>query len=338
MKRLILLLNLFVCTQAIHAQIQSNCNPSNVLIAYYDQDIKHLALKRIYDLKSPSVDSIKIPEKFQDTIRKGLAAIFNLTNLKERDSVFDHYCIHQSISDKLFTSIYVGVDKSFAWTQQWKNKNITTGIPDLDKLLSTHGFTVSSYSNLINYAVLTTNQLINIMPLCDSLEKFAGVLYSEPQPVNGDGDKIIYTKIGNDRFYDFTVGYGDCQSGCTGKHTFKFKVNSNCSVNYLGVFDVTTSGYNIPKPINCNISATSIKKHIARELINIYPNPSNNHIFVETSVPGLIELYNLQGQLILNTAIIQAVTKIDLSGLPKGVYMLKASTDNGYSINKIIKD
>lgn len=338
MKRLILLLTLFVCSQAIHAQIQSNCNPSNVLIAHYDYDIKHLALKRIYDVKSPSMDSIKIPEKFQDTIRKGLAAIFNLTTLVERDSVFDNYCIHQSISNMLFTNIYVGVDKSFAWTQNWKNKNITTGIPDLDKLLSTYGFTVASYSNLINYAVLTTNQIINVMPLCDSLESFAGVIYSDPQPVNGDGDKIIYTKIGNDRFYDFTVGYGDCQSGCIAKHTFKFKVNNNCSVNYLGVVDINNSGYSIPKPINCNISATSIKKQIAKESFNIYPNPSNNHIFVESSQLGLIELYNLQGQLILNTSINQAITKVDLSALPNGIYMLKASTDNGYSINKIVKD
>ena len=65
MKRIILFLVIVACFQTIHAQIQSNCNVPNVLRSNYDSDVKHLALKRVYDLGSTYKDSIKIPIKFQ---------------------------------------------------------------------------------------------------------------------------------------------------------------------------------------------------------------------------------------------------------------------------------
>jgi len=337
-KRIGLLFIILVSFQTLKAQIQSNCNATQVLQAYYDHDIKHLAVKRMFDLKSTNMDSITISERYQDTIRKGMAAIFNLTTLPERDSIFDKYCIHQAISNYLYTEIVVAVDKDYTWTQEWKNLKTITGISALDKLISRYGFAVTRFSSIATYAVLTTNQIINIKPLCDSLETFAGVLFAEPQAVYGDGDEIIYTKIGNNRFYDFTVAYGDCQSGCIAEHTFKFKVDNNCSVSYLGVFDKTSPGYALPKPINCNISTTSIRRPVAEESMRVYPNPTADHLLIESVQKGQIELFNLQGQQVLSADLNSKTMRIDLSNLSNGIYFLKTHVDKDVSVRKIIKN
>lgn len=254
MKKLLLFITVIICVHTINAQIPSSCIVPQVLQTYYDGDVKHLALKRIFAQQAPYIDSINVPQNYQDTIWQGLAAIFNLTPVIERDSVFDNYCIHHEASNFIYHSIYVAVDTTYNWTQQWQNLNTTTGITSLDNLLSTYGFTITSFSTFgSNYATLTTTQNINVIPLCDSIETFSGVLYSEPNPPIGFGNEIIYNKVGNDRFYDFTVGYGDCPSGCTGQHTFKFKVYNNCSVDYLGIFD-NFDPNGLPAPINCNIT------------------------------------------------------------------------------------
>ncbi len=338
MKRIILLLVIVVSSQIIMAQSQSNCNVPNVLRSNYDSDVKHLALKRVYDLGSTYKDSIKIPIKFQDTIWSGLAAIFNLTSLEERDSVFDNYCIHNQFSDYVFTDVYVHLDVSHSWTQNWKTLNTTTGVLALDKLISNYGFKVTYYSSTIKYAILTTKQTINAKPFCDSLQTFLGITFAEPKPtMYGAGDEIIYSKIGNDQFYDFVVGYGDCQSGCIAKHTFKFKVNK-CSVDYVGVFDKTSPSYSIPDPINCEITAAAKISKIIPEQIKIYPNPARNSIFIESLKNGKMEVLNLQGQLVLSGALSQTTTEVNVTDLSKGVYFIKVTADKEVSIKKIMKD
>ncbi len=338
MKRVILLLVIVVCSQRIMAQLQSNCNVPNVLRSNYDSDVKHLALKRVYDLGTTYKDSIKIPVKFQDTIWNGLAAIFNLTSLKERDSVFDNYCIHNQFSDYIYTDVYVHLDANYSWTQNWKTLNTTTGVLALDKLISNYGFTVSYYSSTIKYAILTTKQAINAKPFCDSLQTFGGVLFVEPKPtMYGAGDEIIYSKVGNDQFYDFVVGYGDCQAGCIANHTFKFKVNK-CSVDYLGVFDKTSPSYSIPDPINCEITSSVKITKIIPEQIKIYPNPAKNSIFIESIKNCKMEVFDLQGQLVMSIILSQNTSKVDITGLSKGVYFIKVTADEDVMVRKIMKE
>jgi hypothetical protein len=78
----------------LHAQVPSNCDVSPILQYYYDRDVKHLALTTIYERQSPAMDSIIIPQVYQDTIWKAMAAVFNLADSPARDTVFEIYCIH----------------------------------------------------------------------------------------------------------------------------------------------------------------------------------------------------------------------------------------------------
>lgn len=314
---------IFIISYSIKAQIPSNCIIPTALQNNYDADVKHLALERIFNQNSSYKDSIDVAYSYQDTIWQGLSAIFNLTSVLQRDSVFDKYCIHQEASYFIYHSIYVAVDTSNSWTQQWQNLNITTGITVLDNLLSTYGFIVTNFTNLssINYATLTTTQNINVIPLCDSLETFTGVTYSEPKPPIGDGNDIFYNKQGNDRFYSFSLGLGDCPSGCTGSYTYNFKVYDDCSVDYLGVVENIGFGDELPIPINCNIT-TGVDNKKENTTISIYPNPVYDNLNFSKSLKN-INVYNVLGELMLYKE--EFSTSISTSKLVEGVYFIKCN-------------
>lgn len=69
--------------------------------------------------------------------------------------------------------------------------------------------------------------------------------------------------------------------------------------------------------------------------LNIYPNPFDNQIFVEgTDKTDLqITIYNMKGEICLQTS----NNKIDTSGLPAGVYMLRLEAEGKQLFQKMIK-
>lgn len=70
---------------------------------------------------------------------------------------------------------------------------------------------------------------------------------------------------------------------------------------------------------------------------NIYPNPANDHITVETNLRSEIEIFNIQGQLIkrMNTNGIK--TSIDISNFSGGMYFVKLKTEKKVEVKKFLK-
>jgi len=83
-------------------------------------------------------------------------------------------------------------------------------------------------------------------------------------------------------------------------------------------------------------STTATAEHIP--FFSLYPNPAANYIVVETDQPSQLALYNTQGKLLL-IKLIDGTHKLNLSILPRDVYLLKATDKQGrvYS-QKIIKE
>lgn len=75
----------------------------------------------------------------------------------------------------------------------------------------------------------------------------------------------------------------------------------------------------------------------AESLLIIYPNPANSKITIESQQHELIEISNIQGQLIKTLAIKGNKTNVDISTFPSGVYIIKAKTDEGIAVKKLIK-
>lgn len=67
----------------------------------------------------------------------------------------------------------------------------------------------------------------------------------------------------------------------------------------------------------------------------IYPNPSSDYISITTKNILKIEILNLNGNLINNIPI--KSSRIDISSLPPGLYILKITTNNAILTDKFIK-
>ena len=71
--------------------------------------------------------------------------------------------------------------------------------------------------------------------------------------------------------------------------------------------------------------------------LNLYPNPANDIIEIESLENADIEILNLNGQLIKRIMALGSKTNVDISMLPKGVYFVKTRSDNKINVMKFIK-
>ena len=70
--------------------------------------------------------------------------------------------------------------------------------------------------------------------------------------------------------------------------------------------------------------------------IDIYPNPSSDYIFIRNnSNINSLEIYNLNGELVLSNNNLNNLTKIDLSNLISGIYIVKITDNHSIKTTKI---
>ena len=80
-------------------------------------------------------------------------------------------------------------------------------------------------------------------------------------------------------------------------------------------------------------------KNRTNENISIYPNPASSVITITASGKlSNIEIRDMQGRLLKPVSIIATAqqTKIDISGYPKGIYMLTITTSQGRETEKLL--
>ncbi|MFN0188982.1 MAG: T9SS type A sorting domain-containing protein [Bacteroidia bacterium] len=347
---LILLVSIF---SGSLAQIQSSCVVPQLLSIEYKRDINQLAVQRLFQLQHPDTILVKTPQAHIDTISEGLAAIFNATSIPERDSVFNMYCVHNLnpfAGYGAYAGFIVKVDTNHSWTNAWQNLITITGNPLMDTILTRYHLKISNFYNWIigNYAELSVDSSWNNNALIDSIEMVNGVISAGLNSLVGVAGKISYNKIANTRYYDFDFEYQDCFDGCDAYRRWKFKVNPDCSVDFLGMDNWcywdqfgTTGLCPFPQPINCN-TFTPIKEIVAQEgTVLIVPNPNNGKfqieiIGIDLIEPTNLEVYDIQGKLILNASISNLKTTLDLGTPESGVYIVRIYSEQMIINRKVV--
>ncbi len=125
----------------------------------------------------------------------------------------------------------------------------------------------------------------------------------------------------------------------------KFSVTQG-DVNALDAFDPRTE-WDTLSPLNfsnlrthvCNCSGLLSTNSIAREeAFRAYPNPSNTGILnlSTTSVPTHIEIISILGSKVIQTTANSTSTRINTTSLPKGVYFVALTFENGQRLTKKI--
>jgi len=99
--------------------------------------------------------------------------------------------------------------------------------------------------------------------------------------------------------------------------------------------------YNFPiltNDANTTFQDLSIDEHLIDDSISIYPNPSQNLVNVEAStVISSVQVYDIQGRLLMTHLANDIKTIIDITDKANGVYFFKINSDKGIKVEKIIK-
>jgi hypothetical protein len=131
-----------------------------------------------------------------------------------------------------------------------------------------------------------------------------------------------------------TVGYDDCwKTGNPNLTTVCADASEQVAVqNYLnGCGDVTQV---ITVVSNCAMG----NEEFGINEIKVFPNPTNSTININgNSSIKTIELYDIQGRVLVTKEVNANQTNLDISGYTNGVYFVKITTDNGVKMEKVIK-
>lgn len=97
--------------------------------------------------------------------------------------------------------------------------------------------------------------------------------------------------------------------------------------------------YNLICKLNQD-STISIKKVRESNLINVFPNPTNNRIVIENLLGKneMISIYTIYGVPLFKENILSTKVEIDVRNFEKGVYFLKYENGQSSFVNIIVKD
>jgi hypothetical protein len=71
--------------------------------------------------------------------------------------------------------------------------------------------------------------------------------------------------------------------------------------------------------------------------ISVFPNPATDKLTIGCTRQSDIEILNIEGQILIRLTTRDIYTKVDLSNLSSGIYIIKAKTNMGIAIRKLIK-
>jgi hypothetical protein len=318
MKRILILLPILTWAIASLGQtVQSSCSAPDSIVASFQDDADRLTVRKIYRQSLTYIDSVTIPQSHADTILNALIAVYNATTLPARDTVVSIFDIH-TFPEPILNGFNIAADSTLPWMQQLKLGNIPTGNAAIDNVIATYNLSVQSYLTFGNSypwqnVVFISDNNYNFLPLTADLATIPGVYESEPNFAFGDGNNISDSIYSDHVELIFSLGWGDCPSGCTARRFWKFNIYYDCSVEYVG-------SYGTPLQI------TSIAESAFSE-ISVFPNPFSQNI----QVRGFSETFEYTISNILGQPIIQGTslsgTIEDLNELNDNFYFLTVHND-----------
>ncbi|ASE63831.1 T9SS C-terminal target domain-containing protein [Chryseobacterium indologenes] len=107
----------------------------------------------------------------------------------------------------------------------------------------------------------------------------------------------------------------------------ELQITANGGFRYVG-FDAFTW----VKDSNI-VLGTSETKAVVKE-VSIYPNPTTGPLSIRTEKNSEAQIYSLEGKLLQSVQIKKGVNGLDISDLPKGVYLIKTPTESSKIIKK----
>jgi len=198
---------------------------------FYD-DAKQLYFDELYDNPShQNNDTSLIYEDEINDILKVIQAVYD-SDLPQRDTVFEKYDIHARYCYD-FSAISLNVAPDSTEIKNLVDGEIPTGQQHLDSLINTYGF--DSVNTAANYPETPWLKLFcaeefNMIPIKKSFSKVPSVIAAKiVKGCGGDGNNIILDRGNNEATITFSIGRGDCWSGCLYHKYWVFRIRGTKS-------------------------------------------------------------------------------------------------------------
>lgn len=203
------------------------------LRALYRDDAARLALREILDENGPASAQVELPESRIEPYYEALIRIFNFQH-PARNAVIERYEIHTFPSPSV-RELHVHAIAN--WADAWGRGEVLTGNADVDALVTAYDLRVTWHylSGIIGHLVRLESPLrLNMEALGTRFEEIEGVSSAGDVLYGGDGNDITAEVRPVGLLLEFSVGFGDCPSGCSDRHFWSFLVRRDGAVEFLG--------------------------------------------------------------------------------------------------------
>ena len=109
-----------------------------------------------------------------------------------------------------------------------------------------------------------------------------------------------------------------------------YRVRRSCTIGHMTVWSPWSPGYRLPNSVG-------IRPDMEPVALEVNPNPANEYVEVTAEVPeGSLELRDAQGRLHLAQRLEGGHARIELQGVPAGVYTLHLRSAEGNATRRVI--
>jgi hypothetical protein len=205
------------------------------LASKFREDANRLALRELQAQKTVTGEmEARIPadriEYYYDKLTRAWA-IWTLS-----DSIEDLNHIHTFPNPDMRT-VRLVISPESPYLKNWSQKNEVTDNLYINQLISKYGLQITDYKNatLGPTFMMQSAGFINTPELCFIFSNLEGIKFADPEGMTGDGNDIEVTATAKTgRILRFSVGAGDCPSGCMYRKYWNFLLQDDGSVMYIG--------------------------------------------------------------------------------------------------------
>jgi hypothetical protein len=195
------------------------------------------------------------------------------------------------------------------------------------------------YNNMLSTTILEAENVSSPVTLVLKLDDFPEQTSWE---VLNSGGTVLYSG-GNYSdpgvFITETFDLGDIDC-----YTFKIYDTEGDGLTATGLYKLmyettifqTGKEFGFMDEVEFGIGLTDMQEFTAENSILVFPNPVSGLLNIESSNPIEMQLYDLNGKVILQQYISNVGQQIDVSNLPDGIYYLRLNTSNGVEFRKIV--
>ena len=311
--------------------VQSSCEARGNSLKQYRNDADRLAIRQVNKQGSAYKDSIRINKSISSDYLTAILAVHNATALPAADTVGRLLNIHAY--NPGLNSLIVLADSNLVWMNDLRNNVLPTRDYEINKLMKSYHLQKVFYSDLLqpSMVVFKTDTNSNLSPLAQKIKTYLGVKSAESEYLYGDGNDI--TDSITPRYIQLTYSYGwqECPTGCELRRFWKFRVYSDCTVEYVGSY-----GSMLEPSILLTVQENA---HLFNE-IKIYANPIKNKLYVECKKGAenmTLSLENKKGEVVYAFKKLNPMQELDLILFSSGTYYLKLQSNAQQKVFKVVK-